>query len=68
MDWLLTREAVVTLAVLGAAASTGASILQVRNRLSASRASQLNWLGYACMGVSMALFILVGFRGPAAGS
>ena len=62
MDWLLTREAVITLAVLGAVASTAASLLQVNKRISAARATQLNWLGYACMGVSMALFIIVGFR------
>jgi len=62
MDALLTREAVVALAVLGALASTAASILQASKRIGASRASQLNWLGYAFMGVSMALFIVAGFR------
>jgi hypothetical protein len=65
MDWLLTREAVIALAVLGAAASTTASFLQVRGRISAARASQLNVAGYACMGLSMLLFIIVGFRGTA---
>jgi hypothetical protein len=63
VEWLLTREAVITLAVLGAAASTSASYLQVRGKISAARASQLNIVGYAFMGVSMALFIIVGFRG-----
>jgi hypothetical protein len=62
MDALLTREAVVALAVLGALASTAASILQASKRIGAGRASQLNWLGYAFMGVSMALFIVAGFR------
>ena len=64
MDWLLTREVVITLAVLGAAASTTASYLQISKRISAARARQLNWLGYAFMGVSMALFIVIGFRQP----
>ena len=65
MDWLLTREAVITLAVLGAAFSTSASYLQVRGKIGATRASQLNIAGYACMGVSMLLFIIVGLRGTA---
>ena len=62
MDWLLTREAVIALAVLGAIASSAASILQVRGRLDAARARQLNLAGYALMGLSMALFIIIGFR------
>jgi hypothetical protein len=62
LDWLLTREAVITLAVLGAIASSAASILQVRGRIDAARARQLNLAGYALMGVSMALFIIIGFR------
>jgi hypothetical protein len=64
MDLLLTREAVITLAVLGAVFSTASSVLQVRGRISAFRARQLNVVGYALMGVSMLLFIVVGYRGP----
>jgi hypothetical protein len=64
VDWLLTRETVIALAVLGAAFSTSASYLQVRGKISAARASQLNIVGYAFMGLSMLLFIIVGFRGP----
>lgn len=62
MDWLLTRETVITLAVLGAVASTGASYLQINKRISPAGATLLNRVGYAFMGVSMALFIIVGFR------
>jgi hypothetical protein len=62
VDWLLTREAVITLAVLGAIASTAASVLQVRGRIGAARARQLNLAGYALMGISMALFVFIGFR------
>ena len=62
MDWLLTRGAVITLAVLGALASTAASMLQVRGLISAERARQLNLAGYVLMGISMALFIVAGFR------
>ena len=62
MDWLLTREAVIALAVLGAIASTAASVLQVRGRIGAARARQLNAAGYVLMAISMALFITIGFR------
>jgi hypothetical protein len=62
MDWLITREAVITLAVLGAIASTASSVLQVRGKISAPRARQLNIVGYAFMGVSMLLFIIAGYR------
>ena len=62
MDFLFTRPVVITLAVLGALASTAASVLQVRGVISAERARQLNLAGYALMGISMALFIIAGFR------
>lgn len=62
MDWLLTREAVITLAVLGAIASVIASILQTNGRISAERAGQLNKAGYGFMAASMLLFIVIGFR------
>jgi hypothetical protein len=62
VDSLLTREVVISLAVLGAIFSTAASILQVRGTIGAPRARQLNYAGYACMGLSMLLFIAVGYR------
>jgi hypothetical protein len=62
MDWLFTREAVIALAVAGAVASTTASLLQVRGRIGAERARQLNFAGYALMGISMALFVVIGFQ------
>jgi hypothetical protein len=62
VDWLLTRGAVITLAVLGALASSAASMLQVRGLISAERARQLNLAGYVLMGISMALFMVAGFR------
>ena len=64
MELLLTREAVISLAVLGAMFSTASSVLQVRGKISALRARQLNLAGYVCMGISMLLFIVVGYRGP----
>jgi hypothetical protein len=65
MDWLLTRETVIALAVLGAVFAVAASALQVRGAIGPARARQLNLAGYACMGVSMALFIVIGMRGGA---
>jgi phosphoglycerol transferase MdoB-like AlkP superfamily enzyme len=62
VHWLLTREAVITLAVAGAVASGAASILQMRGAIDAARAKQLNLAGYVLMGISMALFVLIGFR------
>ena len=62
MEWLLTREAVITIAVVGAILSVAASVLQVRGVISAQRARQFNLVGYALMGISMILFIVIGFR------
>lgn len=62
MDWIFAREAVITLAVLGAIPSVAASILQARGSISALRARHFNLTGYALMGVSMALFVVAGFR------
>lgn len=62
MDWLLSRETVVALAVLGAIASLAASLLQSNGRIGAARARQLSATGYGFMAVSMLLFIVIGFR------
>jgi len=62
MDWLLAREAVITLAVLGAIVSVSASLLQSSGRIGAERAKQLNRTGYGFMVASMLLFIVAGIR------
>ena len=62
MDWLLAREAIITLAVLGAIASVSASILQSSGRISAGRARLITRTGYGFMAASMLLFIAAGFR------
>ena len=62
MDWVLTREVVITLAVLAVIPSVAASVLQVRGKISALTARQLNLAGYVLMGISMLLFIVIGFR------
>lgn len=55
------------LAVMGAAFSTLATFLQQKGRINAVRAQQLNRVGYGCMGLSMLLFVVIGFRSRAAG-
>ena len=65
MDWLLTREACITFAVVGAVLSTGASVLQVKKVLGEKNALYMNYAGYGAMGVSMLIFIVAGFRSPA---
>ncbi len=60
MEVLLTKGAVVALAILGAALSTLASFLQTRGRIGEKSARALNYAGYAFMAVSMVLFALAG--------
>ena len=60
MDVIFSRPVVITLAVIGAIASTLATSL--RPRIGPARAKQLNAAGYGFMGVSMLLFIIAGFR------
>ena len=62
MEFLLSKTAVVGLAVLGAFASTLASALQARKAVGEARARQLNLLGYGFMGLSILLFIIAGLR------
>ncbi|MDB5808731.1 MAG: hypothetical protein JWN94_853 [Betaproteobacteria bacterium] len=62
MEWLLTREVVIGIAILGAVPSVLAGWLRTRDRISESRARQMNVAGYGLMGLSMLLFIIVGFR------
>ena len=63
MEILLSRPVVVALALLGAGCSVAASVLQKRGVVAERGAHRLNLLGYACMGASMALFVLAGLRG-----
>ena len=62
MDWWVTREAIITLAVLGAIASVAATVLQSSGRIGAGRAQQFNTAGYSLMAASMLLFIVIGFK------
>jgi len=62
MEILLTRPVVIALALLGAAFSVAASVLQTRGRVGETGAARLNAAGYVFMGVSMFLFIAAGVR------
>lgn len=60
-DPLLTRAGVITLAVIGAVLAMAGSYWKVRG--GGVAASLLHWGGYACTGVSICLFIIIGYRG-----
>ena len=62
MEWFLTREVVVGLAIPGAVPSAVASTLQRRGGISAACTKQLNLVGYGVVGLSMVLCIVTGFR------
>ena len=59
MDWVLSREAMIAMAVLGASASVVASLPRIR---SAGFSRSLNSAGYVLMGASMLVFIVAGLR------
>jgi predicted membrane channel-forming protein YqfA (hemolysin III family) len=63
VEIVLTRPVIIGLAIAGALFATAASVLQAKRKVSAERARQLNLTGYVLMGLSMALFIVVGLRG-----
>jgi hypothetical protein len=63
MEWVLTREAVIVIAILGGLASVAAGIVRARGLDWATRARHINFAGYVLMGLSMLLFVIVGFRG-----
>ncbi len=60
MKWVLSREVVFALAVLGAALSLLASVLQSKRKVSEQTAKRISLIGYFFMGISIALFIVAG--------
>ena len=66
MEIVLTRPVIIGLAIAGALFAVAASALQVRGKVSVEGARRLNLAGYILMGLSMALFIIVGLRGGVA--
>ena len=63
MEVLLSRPAVVALAVLGAILALAASLLRASGKLDEVQAKRLNVVAYVVMGTSMVLFALAGLRG-----
>ena len=61
MDWLVTRPVVISFALLGGALSLVAMLLKHKGRDIFAR--KMDIAGYVVMGISMLLFITVGFRG-----
>ena len=61
MEWLLTRPVVISFALLGGALSLVAMLLKHKGRDIFAR--KMDIAGYVVMGISMLLFITVGFRG-----
>ena len=59
MDWILSRETMIAMAVLGGAASLLATLPRVR---AAGLGRRLNAAGYVLMGASMLIFIVIGLR------
>jgi predicted membrane channel-forming protein YqfA (hemolysin III family) len=63
MELLLSKPAVVALAVLGAILAVAASLLRAAGKLNDVQAKRLNVVAYVVMGASMLLFALAGLRG-----
>jgi len=63
MEWLLARPTVIGLAVAGGVLSLLAMSLRKRQGKE-TLARQIDISGYVFMGMSMLLFIIVGFREP----
>lgn len=63
LDALLRREVVIGLAILGAVLVMLAS--SFAGRLGPERATWVNRAGYAITTISIVIFIVIGFHGPA---
>lgn len=63
MEALLDRRVVIALALAGGVLSAAAPLLQMRGKLGARGARNMNYAGYAFMGASMLLFVLAGLTG-----
>lgn len=60
MDWVLSRETMIALAVLGALSAVLATLPRVR---SSGHARKVTIAGYVLMGASMLVFVILGLRG-----
>jgi predicted membrane channel-forming protein YqfA (hemolysin III family) len=65
MEFLLSRETVITLAIIGGVFSMLASWCQSKGKASEQVVMWINKAAYVCMGVSIILFIAAGLFGNA---
>lgn len=63
VSWLLSREVVIALALLGGGLAALAMLLQRRPQVSPARVALINRVAYVCSGASIVLFIIAGFTG-----
>lgn len=66
MDWLLSRDVVIALAILGGIFSVLATVLKGRPGFEPPRILLLNRISYVFMGASIILFIFNGLLGKTA--
>jgi hypothetical protein len=63
LSWLLSRESIIGIAILGGATSIVAMALRAFGHSDPALAAWLDRVAYAFMGISVALFILSGVVG-----
>lgn len=61
MEWLLSRAAVIFLALLASVSVCAGTALKIKRR-NRRTASLLNLTGYALLGLSILIFIVLGFK------
>jgi len=64
LQWLLRRETVIALAVVGGLFSVAAWLLSSRRAVVPAAATWCNRAAYAFMAASMLIFIVAGFARP----
>jgi len=60
-DWVLSRTAIIALAVVGGVSAGLAFLLQARGEANAARVRRQHQIAYVFMAASMVLFVVAGF-------
>jgi hypothetical protein len=60
MSFLLARELIIGIAILGGAASVAAMVMRARPGVAPIWVTRLTWLAYLLMSISILLFIVRG--------
>jgi hypothetical protein len=62
-SFLLTREAVITLAIVAAICATTGSWMKIKYKREKKKAAiLLNYTSYGCLALSILIYILLGFK------